>query len=172
VANVASFHTIERSINMPVKLLSTVFCLGLLALSTLSVHAQSSPEVIVRQGDTIEWWAISAGPHGVRFGSEGGSPVNEVSALLEFTPPGLTNGDSEQKQTGRLLIAKVKDNAEVGKKFVFVCSIHTNGNMISHPFTVAAKVAGEQPQTHKIMGVTGQHWALHIDTTPPPPPAP
>lgn len=168
MVSVASFHTTERSINTPKKLLSTVFCLGLLALSTPSVYAQGSPEAIVRQGDTIEWWAISAGPHGVRFGSDGGSPVNEVSALLEFTPA-LNNGDSEQKSTGRLLTAKVKDNAEVGKRFVFVGSFHTDGQMISHRFTVAAKVAGEQPRTHKITGVTGLHWALHIDTTPPPP---
>jgi hypothetical protein len=153
------------------KLLFTAFCLGLLTMSAPTVLAQSSPEVIVRQGDMIEWFSISAGPHGVKFGSDGGSPLNEVNALLEFTPP-LNNGESESKPTGRLLTAKVKDNAEVGKKFVFVCAIHSGatGPMLSHPFKIAAKVAGEQPRTHKIMGVTGQHWAIHIDTTPPPPP--
>jgi len=101
----------------------------------------------------------------------GFSPVNEVSELLEFTP-GLTDGDSESKPTGRLLTAKVKSDAPVGKKFVFVCAVHSGGQMISHPFVITASVAGEQPRTHKIMGVTGLHWALHVDTTPPPPPAP
>jgi plastocyanin len=163
---------------MLAKMLSNAFCLGLLALSTTStILAQSSEEVVVRQGDTIEWWAISAGPHGVKFGSDGASPINEVATLLDFLPrsdgtPAIdNNGESEQKTTGRVLTAKVKTNAQVGGKFVFVCLIHTDGRMISHPIVIAAGVPG-QGRTHKIMGVTGLHWALHIDTTPPPPPNP
>ena len=159
---------------MPMRLSSAAFSLGFLALSASGAWAQVPEEVIVRQGDTIEWYALSQGPHGVKFGSDGATPsLNEVNALLEFTAPGLNNnGESASKPTGRLLTAKVKANAEVGKVFVFVCSIHSgaDGPMVSRAFKIAASVAGGQPQTHKIIGVTGLHWALHVDTTPPPPP--
>jgi hypothetical protein len=153
------------------KLVSAAFFAYLFAVSMYSANAQNVSEVIIKQGDSIEWFALSAGPHGVKFGSEGGIPsFEEVSRLLEF-PSGF-NGESESKQTGRLMTARVKENAEVGKTFVFVCAIHSGatGPMVSHPFRIAAKVAGEQPRTHKILGVTGLHWAIHIDTTPPPPP--
>jgi hypothetical protein len=147
------------------KLVTVVFCLGLLALDNPTVYAQGSPQVIVRQGDTIEWHAVGPPPHKVRFGANGATPIAEVSALLDFDPV-LVNGDSPQASTGKLLTAKVKDNATPGKTFIFVCGVHTGGQMVSLPFTIAAKVAGEQPRTHKIMGVTGLHWHLHVDTTP------
>lgn len=149
---------------MPKKLVSAVFCLGLLALCAPTVFAQGSPEVIVRQGDTIEWVAVGPPPHKVRFGANGATPVAEVSALLTFEPA-LNNGDSPQLPTGKLLTAKVKDDAEPGKTFVFTCGVHP-GPMLSLPFTIAAKVASQPPRTHKIMGVTGLHWHLHVDTTP------
>jgi hypothetical protein len=41
--------------------------------------------------------------------------------------------------------------------------------MISRPFKVEAKVAGDQPRTFKIKAVGGQNWILEvpIDTTSP-----
>lgn len=162
---------------MPMKLSSAAFCLGLLALSASGAQAQGTQEVIVRQGDTIEWYAISAGPHGIKFGADGATPVNQVDPLLQFSPrpdgsPGLNNnGESLSKGTGLLLTAKVKADAAVDKTFIFVCAVHGGAQspMLSRPFKIAASVAGQQ-QTHKIIGVTGLHWALHVDTTPPPPP--
>jgi hypothetical protein len=157
-------------IDMPKNLIAALFFLGFAALTMPTAYAQGSPEVIVRQGDTIEWVAVGPPPHRVRFGSPGTTPFAEVSALLEFTPT-LTAGpggeaDSPQAPTGTLLTAKVKDDAVPGKTFIFNCGVHPGGQMLSLPFTIAAKVAGEQPRRHRIMGVTGLHWHLHIDTTP------
>jgi plastocyanin len=159
---------------MPKKLVPAVFCLGLLALSTLTAYAQGSPEVIVRQGDTIEWVAMGPPPHKVRFGANGATPLDAINGLLENFTPALTvgpggEGDSpaQGQSAGTLLTAKVKDNADVvGKAFVFVCGVHSAGQMVSLPFRIEAKVAGEAPRKHKIMGGPGLHWHLHVDTTP------
>ena len=142
---------------------------GLLVLSVSMVFAQGSTVITVRQGDTIEWTSLSAGPHRVRFGSSGAAPaLADLNKLLEFPDPNfpLTTGDSKQAVTGKLLVAKVKEDPEtVGKTFVFVCGVHSAGQMVSLPFTIAVKVAGET-KTHRITGETGLHWHLHIDTTP------
>jgi hypothetical protein len=156
---------------MSKKLVSAVFCLGLLALGPVTAYAQQA-EVIVRQGDSIEWVAVTgAPPHKVRFNANGASSIDEINAILENFSPALKvgpNGERDSdppKSSGTLLAAKVKDDAPPGKTFVFVCGIHT-GAMLSFPFKVEAKVAGEPSRTHKIMGVPALHWHLHIDTTP------
>jgi hypothetical protein len=160
--------------DMSKTLASSALCLGLLALSTPLVIAQGSPEVIVRQGDTIEWVAATPGPpaipHKVRFGGNGATSFAVVKDLLDFdpalTPDGGGIADSAQKNNGTLLKAKVKDTADVvGKTFVFVCGIHT-GQMLSLPFKIEARVGGEAPRTHKITGEVGLHWHLHVDTSP------
>jgi hypothetical protein len=142
------------------------FSFGLLFLGLGAAYAQhgSADVVVVRPGDTIEWFAVGPPKHKVRFGANGATPTNEVSALLDFNPA-LVDGDSPERSTGKLLTAKVKDNATVGKTFVFTCGVHP-GAMLSLPFKIEAKVTGEQPRTHKIMGVVGLHWHLHVDTTP------
>jgi hypothetical protein len=154
------------------KLTVAALSLGLLTLTAGVAHAQGSPEVVVRQGDTIEWVSVGPPPHKVRFGANGATSLDVINALLEnFTPPltvgGGGEGDSPSQSNGTLLTAKVKDSADVvGKTFVFVCGIHTGGQMVSFPFRIEAKVAGEPPRRHKIMGVQGLHWHLHVDTTP------
>lgn len=154
-------------------LAASALCLGFLAQSTPLANAQGSPEIIVKQGDTIEWVAATPGPppisHKVRFGANGATSFAVVKELLDFdpalTPDANGMADSVQKPSGTLLKAKVKDTTDVvGKTFVFVCGIHT-ANMLSLTFKIEAKVAGEAPRTHKITGETGQHWHLHIDTT-------
>jgi plastocyanin len=157
-------------------MLKTVFgtaalCLAILAPGSQSAYAQGSPEVIVRQGDTIEWVAVGPPPHKVRFGAGAGvTSVADMNLLVTFTPaltigPG-GEGDSPQSGNGPLLTAKVKDDAAPGKSFVFNCGVHSGGPMISLPFTIAAKVDGVPPRTHKIIGEQGLHWHLHVDTTP------
>lgn len=154
-----------------IKSLLAVLGLGLFAVTAMPAHAQgpSTPaDRTVRQGDTIEWVAVSGGNHKVRFGANGATPVPEINTLLESFSPALTPGaigDSPQASSGRLLTAKVKeDAATVGKTFIFTCGIHTTG-MLSQPFTIAAKAPGQPPRTHKIKGVLvgGQfHWFLEV----------
>ena len=107
-------------------------------------HAQpSAPEVVVRQGDTIQWVAAQGPPHKVRFGSSGATPVPEIDAILTFNPL-LVNGEGTAT-SGTLLTATVKeDPSTVGKTFIFTCALHP-AQMLSLPFVVAAKVAGQPP---------------------------
>lgn len=144
-----------------------VIGLALVASALVPASAQVLPEVIVRQGDTIQW-VVGTGspPHRVRFGANGATSVAEINTILEnLTPPLNPAGDGRQAASGTLLTAKVKDNAEPGKTFIFTCGVHP-GQMLSLPFTVAAKVAGQPPRTHKIIGEAGLHWHIHVDTTP------
>ena len=141
--------------------------LALIASACVPVAAQVLPEVIVRQGDTIQW-VVGQGspPHKVRFGANGATSVAEINTILtNITPPLTPAGDGPQKPSGILLTAKVKDDAEPGKTFIFTCGVHPP-QMLSLPFTVAAKVAGQPPRTHKIIGEAGLHWHVHVDTTP------
>lgn len=149
-------------------------------LLSVGIAFAQSTEVTIRQGDIIEWVAESGGNHQVRFGGPVGgtmlTPVPEVKERLENFVPTLTEDGAialapeEGKPSGSLLKAKVKDAAEVGKTFFFTCGIHTNA-MISRPFKIEAKVAGQGPRTYRIKGATGQNWILEvpIDTTPPAP---
>ena len=133
-----------------------------------AVYAQGAPEVIVRPGDTIQWAAISGGPHQVWFsGANGASSRAQIVDILDnFSAPGLdADGKSQGANTGALLSATVKDApGVVGKTFVFTCGIHPAA-MLSLTFTVADKVAGQGPRTHRILGESGSHWHLHVDTT-------
>lgn len=150
---------------MPKKLLPAAFCLGLLALSTPTVYAQGSPEVIVRPGDTIEWVAVAAGPHRVKFGAGGTTTsVEDIKKILD-NPAISPAGDSAQAVTGPLLSAKVREDATPGQTFVFTCGVHPT-DMLSLTFIVAAKVVGEPVRTHKITGEAGRNWHLHVDTKP------
>ena len=153
---------------------------GLLILSHASVCAQqpSTPaDRTIRQGDTIEWVAVSGGNHKVRFGANGATSVADINTILENFSQALTpgtTGDSPAASSGTLLTAKVKDDATPGKTFIFTCGIHTTP-MLSEPFTIAAKVPGQPPRNLKIKGVfvSGQmHWFLEaardvqVDTAP------
>lgn len=145
---------------------SAAFAFGTFILGTNLAYAQVAPEVIVRRGDKIDWSALSGGPHRVKFGVAGTTPVAEITALLEFTPALTPGGDSPQKVTGPLTSATVKDVPEVvGKTFVFTCGVH-QAQMLSLAFTIADKVAGVASRTHKITGEAGLHWHLLVDTTP------
>jgi hypothetical protein len=140
--------------------------LTLVASALVPASAQVLPEVTVRQGDTIQW-VVGPGniQHKVKFGATGTTSVAEIRDILDITPPLTAAGESRQAASGTLLTAKVKDNAEPGKTFIFTCGVHP-GQMLSLPFTVAAKVAGQPARTHKIIGEVGLHWHLHVDTTP------
>jgi hypothetical protein len=157
---------------MSKSLASVKLAFGILTLSMSAAYAQGSGEiVVVRQGDTIEWIAAGPPPHKVRFGGGGAvTSVADAEALLDFEPdltPGPGDvGDSPQLPSGSLLKATVLDTAAPGKTFVFNCGVHFNGPMISVPFTIAAKVAGEPARTHRIIGGPGLNWHLHVDTTP------
>jgi plastocyanin len=159
------FTQSKRSIEMPKYLVSAVFGLGLVALNTPTVYAQGSPEVIVRPGDTIEWVAVSGGPHKVRFGADEATSLDKLKDILEnFTPPLTAAGDSPPGNPGPLTKATVKADA-AGKTFVFTCGVHPT-DMLSLTFTVADKVAGQPARNHKISAEAGRHWHLHVDTTP------
>jgi|ERR1043165_9223003 hypothetical protein len=152
------------------KSLGLAFGIGLLSLSSATVCAQGQPEVVVRQGDSIEWSGAGAPPHKLRFGGPGGTTsIAVIKTILEgFNPPipdNATVWDSPQGG-GKFATLKVKDDAPPGATFVFICGIHL-GQMLSLPFKVEAKVAGEGPRTHKVIGVPGPDWHLHVDTTPP-----
>ena len=160
---------------MPTRSLIAAICLGFFVLAPAISHAQGSPVVIVRPGDTIEWSVISAGPHQVRFGGTvAGAPlptISAIQAILDFPPlpaPQLTiDGDEARSPAaggGKLLTATVKAGAAAGATFSFTCDIHP-AQMRSVTFTVAAS-DGLPPRTHKIFGETGLNWHLHADTTP------
>ena len=147
---------------MSKRLTAVAIWLGFVAVPA-PVSAQTQPEVVVRQGDTIQWVAAAGLQHKVKFGAAGTTPIADIGAILNFTPP-LVNGESKAT-TGTLQTATVKeDKATVGKTFVFTCGFHP-AQMVSLPFLVAAKVAGEPARTHTIMGEAGFHWHLHVDTT-------
>jgi hypothetical protein len=152
---------------MPRILTVVALCLDLLPLALGPAHAQgpSTPEDrTIRQGDTIEWIAVS-GTHKVRFGANGATSVAEINTILENFSQALTpgtTGDSPAASSGTLLTAKVKDDATPGKTFVFTCGIHTTP-MLSELFTIAAKVPGQAPRNLRIKGtfVNNQmHWLL------------
>jgi hypothetical protein len=154
---------------------SSVLCLGVLVLSTLHANAQTNPEIIIKQGDTIEWLSVPNVPHKVRFGGpQGASSFDAVKDLLDFDPatpiahdpanPDATTFDSAQKSSGTLLKAKVKDSAEIGKTFVFICGVHL-GQMLSYTFKIEAKGPGGA-RNYRILGEPSIHWHLHVDTTP------
>lgn len=148
-------------------LFATALSLGLLALASEPIFAQgaSTPaDRTIRQGDTIEWVAESAGPHEVRFGAPGTTPVAAINTILESFTPVLTPGaigNSPRLPSGRLLTAKVKNAATPGTTFIFTCGVHPP-QMLSQPFTIAARVAGQPPRTHRIKGVSGLHWLLEV----------
>jgi plastocyanin len=155
---------------MPRELVSAMFCLGLLAVSAPAVYAHGSEEVVVKQGDTIEWIATGGPPHRVRFGADGASSVAEINNILENFSPALTPAptggvESPGVNTGTILTAKVKDTAVPDATFIFVCGVHP-GPMLSLPFKVEPKVAGLPPRTHRIFGGPGLGWHVHVDTTP------
>ena len=141
--------------------------LAAIACAVASAYAQAPPEVIVRPGDTIQWVLGSGSPpHKVRFGANGATPVTEVKQVLGNFSTDLTPaGDGPALTVGTPFTAKVLDTAEPGKTFIFTCGIHPPV-MLSLQFTVAAKVPGQAARTHKIVGETGLHWHLHVDTTP------
>lgn len=143
-----------------------VAVIACIAGAAASVHVQAPPEVIVRPGDTITWSGTGNPPHKVRFGANGASPIADINDILENITPPLVSGDGPVfNNTTTTLTAKVKDAAGVGKSFIFTCGFHP-GQMLSLQFTVAAKVTGQGPRTHKIVGEPGLHWHLHVDTTP------
>jgi hypothetical protein len=160
---------------MPKKSLIAAIGLGFCVLTPAISYAQGSPVVMVRQGDTIEWSVISAGPHQVRFGGTVAGAtlptISAIQAILDFPPPPapqLTiDGDVARSPAaggGKLLTAKVKADAAVGTTFSFTCGIHP-AQMASVTFAIAAS-DGQPPRTHKIFGETGLNWHLHADTTP------
>lgn len=173
---------------MPKTILAATLCFGLAAtLPTPGWAQQPSTDAdrTIRQGDTIEWVSVSSGPHQVKFGGTVGGTtlpkISDVQAILKFPPapaPQLTiSGDigtSPARQTGDLLSATVDQNAAPGTTFFFTCGIHP-GLMLSHPFKIEAKVAGQPATTHKIKGGPGLNWFMEvardasIDTTPPSP---
>ena len=144
--------------------------LVLVASASIFVYSQNQAEVVVRQGDTIQWVHLGpmGVPHKVRFGSSGATPVADINMILEnFKPPLNAMGDAPPATSGTLLTAKVKDTAMAGATFVFTCGIHPMP-MLSLPFRVEAKVAGQPARTHKITAEMGLHWHVHVDTTPMP----
>jgi plastocyanin len=160
---------IQRSVDMSKMLFSAVFCLGLLPIAPASVYAQgpSTPtERTVRQGDTIEWVAVSGGNHRVRFGESGATSLTEINTILE--PTVAQDNPPVAIPSGALFTAKVRDSATVGKTFVFTCGIHT-GQMLSETFTVAAKDPTQPARSHKIKGVSGPHWFMEVPAASPPP---
>jgi hypothetical protein len=148
----------------------SALCLGFLSLGTLFSSAQTNPEIVIRQGDTIEWAAIPNAPHKVRFGGTGGATsFDTVKDLLDFDPPLMPDqtgiADSPQKASGTLLKATVKDgDGLVGKTFVFICGVH-GGQMLSYMFKIEPKGA-DGPRNYRILGEASINWHLQIDTTP------
>jgi hypothetical protein len=146
--------------------------LGLGVLYPTLTHAQPT-EVIVKQGDKIEWHQVSGPQHRVRFGGTVGTvtltPVDQIRQRLgDFDPPLPDNGQPLPVSGKPLLVATVRADAPVDATFIFTCGEHPSA-MISIPFKIRA--AEGSPQTHRIDGVAGFHWKLqpgnvHIDTTP------
>ena len=158
-------------------LASSILGFGVLVLSTLLANAQNNPEIIIKQGDTIEWVSVPNAPHKVRFGGSGSGATSfdVVKDLLDFDPttpimhdpnnPDPTTFDSAQKPSGTLLKAKVKEtDGVIGKTFVFICGVH-GGQMLSYAFKIEAKGAGGA-RNYRILGEPAINWHLHIDTTP------
>lgn len=147
---------------------------ALVFVSFPSAHAQVK-EVVVRQGDTIEWHGVSGPPHRVRFGGTVGkeklTPVGEIRAILDDFKPALPDNGEPAPSGKVLLTATVRKDAPLNATFIFTCGNHPTA-MLSIAFRVVA--AGPVTQTHRIEGVTGFHWQLrtekgeviHIDTTP------
>jgi hypothetical protein len=156
--------------------LTVALCAGLVAIAAARAYAQIT-EVVVRQGDSIEWHHVSGPTHRVRFGgtvkTPGGTvtltPLTQIQNILEdFKPPLTSDGLSMGSGGQPLLTAKVKDSAAVKSTFTFTCANHPMA-MISIPFRVEA--AGSATQTIRIDGVAGFHWKqqpgnVHVDTTP------
>ena len=145
------------------RVIGLLVCASVMA-TAMPVYAQGQPDIVVRQGDTIEWIGAAGGPqHKLNFGAAGTTPVAEITTILDFKPP-LAGGESKQG-SGLLVSATVKeDKATIGKKFVFTCGVHPVP-MLSVSFVVAPRVPGEAPRTFTVMGESGLHWHVHADTT-------
>src|ERR1051325_1600292 len=112
-------------------------------LSSASLaQSQSRPEDrTVRKGDTIVFTVPA--PHKLQLtGSAGGVQLPtaaDIANLFTLTPPlpptGIYNA-------GKAVTAKVKEDATV-TTFRFTCGQHPD-DMLSHPFTVAAKEGPER----------------------------
>lgn len=167
---------------MPKSLIATVLALGLVGSAPVFAQtASTDADRTIRQGDSIEWIALSGPPHRVRFGGTVGTTtltsVSDVEKILEDFVSVTATGDTAQSPSGSdgetVLTAKVKADAAVGTTFIFTCGIHTS-QMISQIFTIAASDAALPARTHRINGVQGLHWLLeivkveevHADTTP------
>ena len=149
----------------------------LLGLYTLSpdltaAESMSRPgDRIVRPGDRIEW--VVPNPHRLRVGGAGLTSLEGVDKILNFSPA-LTPKPGNIRESGSdaPVTGTVKDGAEMQgvANFVFTCGAHP-GQMLSHPFTVEAKVDGEAPRTFRITADDDLRWIMErrdvqVDTTP------
>ena len=151
-------------------------CATLLHLSSAFAQSMSTPaDRILRPGDTIQW--APAGPHKLRLGSTGLTPVTDIDKILTFSPaPASDAGGVREWNAAQAVTATVKDGADTQgvATFVFTCGAHPAA-MLSHPFTFESKPAAQPTRTFRIRSDPANKWIMQkpdgsgdvqVDTTP------
>ena len=92
----------------------------------------------IRPGDKIEWTV--QGPHFLKIGSAGLTPLADVNKIVTFSPSLTVTGTEGNGASNGTVTGTVKDDAATQgvATFVFTCGAHAAA-MKSLPFTIAPK---------------------------------
>jgi hypothetical protein len=138
-------------------------CAAVLGLSLASALAQpvSTPaDRVLRPGDTIQW--TPAGPHKLRLGGAGLTPITDVDKVLTFSPPPASEADGTREWDKlQVVTATVKGNADTQSvaQFIFTCGAHPV-QMKSRSFTFESKPPGQNPRTFAIRSDPALKWIM------------
>lgn len=146
---------------MRISLFATALTLGLVTLAAAPASAEplaTDAQRILRPGDKIEWTV--SGPHFLKVGSVGLSPLADVDKIITFSPALTATGTEGSGAAGGTVTGTVKDDAATQgvATFVFTCGAHAAA-MKSLPFTIAPRDS-QPPRILKIRATPQFHWIL------------